>query len=238
MIKLFSSGSCRLVTSIANGYNKVEPIHSMFYNFVGINFLGKFHNTKQHIQFIEWIKGKELPELILRYFFTSYGKYCDMDEGTNNKETNPNKKHNIQTQFDNCDVYIFEICSLKLFQKDGYQVQFEIAKEYDETVQSEEDFIKDLYILRDLIPIDRKIIFQCHFRPNIIHNDPSKAIPQRETIYRVLHDFCSKTKNTYLYDPSELLKSDHSLYDNEVHFNATGHSKSFEYIYNNYINVL
>jgi hypothetical protein len=45
-MKLFSSGSSRLVTTINNGYDKVFPINSMFHNFVGINFLGKLHNTK------------------------------------------------------------------------------------------------------------------------------------------------------------------------------------------------
>ena len=48
-MKVFGSGSCRLLTTIHNGRGKIEPIHSMFHNFVGINFLGKQHNTKQHI---------------------------------------------------------------------------------------------------------------------------------------------------------------------------------------------
>ena len=42
---VFASGSCRLLTSINNGYSKIIPIHSMFYNFTGINFMGKLHNT-------------------------------------------------------------------------------------------------------------------------------------------------------------------------------------------------
>ena len=58
MKKIFASGSCRLLTTINNGRNKLIPIHSMYSNFIGTNFLGKFHNTKQHIQFIEWILGK------------------------------------------------------------------------------------------------------------------------------------------------------------------------------------
>ena len=47
----------------------------MFYNFKGINFLGKLHNTKQHIQFIKFIKGEiELPNNILECFLTSFCK--------------------------------------------------------------------------------------------------------------------------------------------------------------------
>jgi len=72
-MKIFSSGSCHLVITINNGYDKVFPIHSMFHNFVGINFLGKLHNTKQHIQFIKFIKDElTLSNNILSKFLTSY----------------------------------------------------------------------------------------------------------------------------------------------------------------------
>ena len=71
-MKVFASGSCRLVTSINDGRGKIEPIHSMFHNFVGINFLGKLHNAKQHIQFVRWLKDEmEIPQNILFSFLTS-----------------------------------------------------------------------------------------------------------------------------------------------------------------------
>lgn len=61
-----------------NGYAKIDPIHSMFYNFVGNNFLGKLHNTKQHIQFLKFIKGEiDLPKDVLPGFLTSYNTYVD-----------------------------------------------------------------------------------------------------------------------------------------------------------------
>ncbi len=37
---------------------KFFPIYSMFHNFRRINFLGKLHNNKQHIQFIKFIKDE------------------------------------------------------------------------------------------------------------------------------------------------------------------------------------
>ena len=68
-MKIFASGSCRLLTTITNGYDKVTPIHSLFYNFSGANFLGKLHNTKQHIQFIKFIKNEIIiPDDILPNF--------------------------------------------------------------------------------------------------------------------------------------------------------------------------
>jgi len=69
-MKVFSSGSCRLLISMGDGRNKIEPIHSLFYNFVGVNFLGKLHNSKQHIQFIKYILGEiSIPSNILPAFF-------------------------------------------------------------------------------------------------------------------------------------------------------------------------
>ena len=42
MMKVFASGSCRLVTTINDGRGKIEPIHSMFHNFVEKIFLGNY----------------------------------------------------------------------------------------------------------------------------------------------------------------------------------------------------
>lgn len=237
-MKVFSSGSCRLLTTIHNGHNKIEPIHSMFHNFTGINFLGKLHNTKQHIQFLRWLNDDDLtlPQHILDRFLTS----SSTQPGIDNKASISEKRASIKAAFNSCDCYIFEICSLKLYAKDGYQVQYELANTHDYdpvTLQSETDIYNDLEALCSLIPSKKKILFQSHFRPNIIYEDPSKAIANRETIYNALHRFCSNANqnNTILYDPSLLLMTDHSLFDGDTHFHPTGHAKSFEYIYDNFL---
>jgi hypothetical protein len=235
-MKVFASGSCRLVTTIHNGRGKIEPIHSMFHNFIGINFLGKLHNTKQHIQFIKWINDEiELPQNILTSFLTSYGLYCNSRNCMEPLELNPIKKQNIKCAFNDCDYYIFEICSLKLYEKNGYQVQYELTNDYECGLQSETDLYNDLKILRDLIPKGKKILFQIHFRPNIIYNDASKIIYKREIIYNVVHNFCNTHEDVYLYDPSVLLNTDKSLFDGNTHFTPIGHEKSFKYLYENFI---
>ena len=114
-MKVFSSGSCRLLTTINNGYDKIIPIHSMFRNFVGINFLGKLHNTKQHIQFIKFIKDEiTLSDDILSKFLTSYGGFRGSLSNCEDISLLPIKKENIKNKFDECEWYLFEICSLKL----------------------------------------------------------------------------------------------------------------------------
>ena len=235
-MKLFASGSCRLVTSINNGYNKVIPIHSMFYNFVGINFLGKLHNTKQHIQFIKYIKDEIiLSNDILSKFLTSYGDNFGNLFNYEDKSLLPIKKENIKNQFDECEWYIFEICSLKLYKNNGFEVHFELTNDYHFILQTEEELLEDLQIIRELIPLNKKILFQVHFRPNIIYNDANKTIEKREILYNLINKFCEKNENTFIYDPSILIQTNNSLFDGDTHFNHIGHIESFNYIYNNYL---
>jgi len=235
-MKVFASGSCRLLTTIKDGRGKITPIHSMFENFIGINFLGKLHNIKQHIQFIKWINDEiVIPENILSSFLTSYGLYEKSRCGMESLELNPIKKQSIKDEFNNCNYYIFEICSLKLYEKDGYQVQYELTDDYTCVLQSETDLYNDLKILQDLIPKGKKIIFQTHFRPNVIYNDASKIIDKREIIYNVVNNFCNIYDNAYLYDPSVLLKINKTYFDGLIHFNKKGHEISFNYIYENFI---
>ena len=231
-MKIFSSGSCRLVRTIHNGYDKVVPIHSMFRNFFGINFLGKLHNTKQHIQFVKFIKDEIiLPGDILSKFLTSYSNRV----GCEDKSLLQLKKDNIKKQFDDCEYYLFEICSLKLYQNDGFEVQHELTGCHNYILQTEDELIEDLQVIRQLIPMNKKILFQVHFRPNIIYNDPNKTIEKREIIYNVINKFCEENENTYIYDPSILIKTNHSLFDGDTLFSESGHIESFNYIYKNYL---
>lgn len=232
-MKVFTSGSCRLLTTINNGRDKLIPIHSMFHNFIGINFLGKLHNTKQHIQFIKYINDEiSIPEDILSKFLTSYSTLPDIED----KSLLEIKKQTIKNEFDHCDWYIFEICSLKIYKNNSFDVQYELTNEYEVHIQTEEELLEDLHIIRNLIPISKKILFQVHFRPNIIYNN-NNVIEKREIIYNVINDFCNTTKNTFIYDPSILLQNT-SLFDGDTHFNNDGHIESFNYIYKNYINTL
>ena len=230
-MKIFASGSCRLVTTINNGYNKVQPIHSMFMNFKGINFLGKLHNTKQHIQFIRFIKGEiEIPDDILSKFLTSYkgGGGCE------SSDLLTVKKDSIKNQFDECDWYIFEICSIKLYRNNGFEVQKELTNDFKHSQQSETELMEDLRMIRKMIPSHKNILFQVHFRPNII-NDNNPSIDSREMIYKTVETFCKNREKTYLYDPSLLLKENNKLYDGNVHFHNSGHKASFNYIYEHFI---
>lgn len=238
-MKVFVSGSCRLMASINNGHNKIIPIHSfypLYTHYTGVNFLGKLFNIKQHIQFIKWINDEiELSEYILKSFLLSFSEFACDSKKLDDKSLIPIKKHNIKESYNTCDYYMFEISSLKIYEKNRYQVLDRLTQDYQYNLQSEEDLYNDLVILYNLIPKDKPIIFQCHFRPNIIYKDESKAIINREIIYNVLNKFCSSNSNSYLYDPSILLNINPSLFDSDVHFNHIGYTMNFKYIYEKYI---
>jgi len=123
---IFASGSCRLLTSIETRAIGHDLLHSLKRNFIGANFLGKYHNTKQHIQFIEWLLyKKELPMDICERFFTVNN---DMSRNIKDNINYLKKREIIRNKFEQCDVFIFEICSIKVYECDGYQVQHELME--------------------------------------------------------------------------------------------------------------
>jgi hypothetical protein len=213
-MKVFASGSCRLVTAVNKGNDWVTPIHSMFYNFEGCNFLGKFHNTRQHIQFLKYLRGElDIPPNILSKFLTI--RHMPFVE-------------NIRSQLDECEWFLFEICSLKLYRNNGFEVQFEHTDEYTCSLQTEDDVITDLYTLANMLP-NKKLLIQIHFRPNII-NDAYAPIEKREMIFRAVSKFCAQYENAYMYDPSLLLRTNPYLYDGDTHWTKQGLQESFKCI--------
>jgi hypothetical protein len=107
-MRVFCSGSCRLLSTIRNT-KEIETIHSLEEpHFKGIHFLGKFHDTKSHIQFIKFIKGEvQLDNENLKNFFTAYNH----NKWENIRffepiSTIPLKLYNLKKEIDNCDIYI------------------------------------------------------------------------------------------------------------------------------------
>jgi hypothetical protein len=226
-LKIFCSGTCRLFNVINNGRNKLIPVHNAYYcvndPVSNVNFLGKLHNTRQHIQFIKYIKNDiAIPEDILKLFLG----LCE-----DAHKTPVDTVGFLRKNFEKCDVYIFEISSIKLYKKNGFEVTNGNLDDYENSIQTEEDLYNDLNTLCELVPIGKKIIFQVHFRPNFIFNDNSKIIQNRELIYETVKRFCENRQNTKIYDPSIFLRNNPNSFDGDVHFTPNGIAESFEYLY-------
>ena len=231
---VYASGSCRLLESLGNGRDRLEPIHSKFYHLHGINFLGKLHNVKQHIQMIRFFRGElDIPLPILQSFLTAYNETEYLPRISPISEI-PDKLSRLEEQFDICDVYMFEICSLKLYERDGFQVQHELTKNYSIRIQTKEDLYNDIQILISMIPPGKTILFQSHFRPQIIFGDPLKTIDSREIIYDTLVQIqLEHPDRIIIHDPSEVIKSNHALMYDDMHFSEWGLDVNFNHLQGN-----
>ena len=239
-MNIFCSGSCRLLNTISynNNYG-CNILHGLKNrNLFGYNFLGKLHDINAHIQLIKLIRGEiemELPHLkkFLSIYNNEKWKPTEIDFDSLS-ESLINLKNNI----DNCDYYIFEICSIKSYKMNNYYCHHEqfmnniIDPECEIIIFDEIELSKKINELIDLLP-NKKIIFQCHFRPNIIFNDDSKKIENREIIYNSILKCCNK--NVYVYDPSFIITNNLDLLADENHFSDLGLQKSQEYIFKNLI---
>ena len=248
MYKIFISGSCRLLSSFGYEYNnKVYALNSMDNNFIGNNFMGKLHDIEQHIQFIKYLKNEiTIPKKILSLFLTTYWK--DITNYKNDSHRNLDKLKEIQDKFEMTDIYIFEICSLKTYCKEGFFVQeelcklrnenggYDIVEKYDTKILSSEELLLKLNELRNLIHSSKTIVFQTHFRPNIIYNNDNMCIKNREILFDTIEYYCKNNSNVFIYDPSIIVKLyGPTMLTDDTHFSKIGHIKNFEYIYNNYI---
>jgi hypothetical protein len=207
------------------------------FTFVGPNFLGKLHNTKQHIQFIRYIKGDIIiPDNVLESFLTVFShKYKDSCSPMHEV---PVKIQNIRNAFDTCSVFVFEICSMKLFERDGFQVQSDLTDSFDTvTLQSKEELLRDLKVIIGMVPAGKRIVFQGHFRLDYIFSDPDKKIQNRDNIFDTLQLLLKSGEfpNVRVYDPSEVLRHNPHCFSDPTHFNEFGHGQSFQSLFVNCI---
>jgi hypothetical protein len=221
---IFASGTCRLLKTIYDGRGKINPLHG-FTNidnkFDGPNFLGKQKSSKDHIQFIKFIKEEiDIPEDIKKDFFSAFSdKYP-----THQKPSNPDKNlENIKKDFDEVDYYIFEISSLKYRTRNGYSVSDENTTNFEKKVLSEEELEKDLIEIINLLGEKKKIIFYNHYRLQKMRKGP--AIKNREIIYRTINKISNQYLNVFQYDPSYI--NGKGIFFDPWHYTPKGYKLNF-----------
>jgi len=234
MYSVFGSGTCRILCALDLGNNthKIKPIHTFYgRDFRGINFMGKQKNSRNHIQFLKYIKNEiELPEDIKNDFFSIYHKEYDINTRPENPDLN---LQNLRDNFDNCDFYIFEIASIKIQMRGDFYVSDENTTNFTQTVLTKEELLKDLEEIICLVGKEKNIIFLNHLRLNQFDGGPS--IQNRETVYSSIFEICQKYENVYQYDPTDMVKSKahYKKYFNDPwHYSGEGMMLNIENICN------
>jgi len=139
-------------------------------------------------------------------------------------------------KIEECDIYIFEICSMKTYTDitKMYQTNY-VDKNCVVHSQNAEDLYNDLHIIRGLFPPDKIVIFQTHFRLNLIYNDESQSIDARNTIYETVKKFTENSKNTFICDPNEIIITLDYLKDSN-HWSDIGIIACFNYYKEKFFN--
>jgi len=232
MYKIFGSGTCRLLHTLYVGQDTINSIHSYCGSeFHGNNFMGKQKNSRNHIQFLKYIKGEiDLPVDIKNDFFSAY--HIEYEEYKRPKDPDINLQ-SLRNEIDTCDVYLFEIASIKIQTRDNYCVSDENTTNYVQTVQTKEELINDLEEIIRLVGINKKIIFLNHLRLDQFGGGP--VIENRETVYSAIYETCQKNPNVYQYDPTLMVKnkSDYKCYFADPwHYTPEGMNINFNNLYN------
>lgn len=230
--KVFSSGTCRLLNTLHTGRDRVNCIHSYCGNeFKGNFFLGKQKNSRNHIQFLNYIKKNiELPSDIMNDFFSAFHDKYDITK----RPVDPyGNVENIRNEFDSCDVYIFEIAALKIQKRGEYYISDENTTNFEQIYLNAEELFIDLEQIIQVIGNDKNIIFMNHLRLEQFDGGP--VIENREIIYNQIYKICKIYKNVYQYDPTVMIKNkdDYKKYLGDPwHYNYTGLEQNFNLLYN------
>jgi hypothetical protein len=216
---VFASGTCRLLLCFdPTVQEKVgipcDSIHHFHFGWKGgRNFLGKLHTAKQHLVLLQFLgydlclSKQEQQNLLSMSSQKAWWKaYTHHDP----HYTYPTAIQNIRERIHECNVFLFEICSIKntVSFPDGIPVQTEIVD--DDTMvhtQSVEECRED--VIRLIEYVDEKfnhptIILMGHVR-NWLFNPDHKYLAERQSIYELLVEMDQLYENVFYVDPAIFL---------------------------------
>jgi hypothetical protein len=235
---VFGSGTCRLLHTMHIFKDQFNLLNSYIgREFHGDCFMGKQKNTRNHIQFLKVInKQIELPEDIKNDFFSAYTPKYEKHKRPDNPDQN---LKTIQEQFANCNIYIFEIASIKVQKRGEYYVSDENTSDFEQIVLSKKELIKDLEEIISIIGKNKPIIFINHLRLHQFDGGP--IIENRETVYHAIQEVSLEHENVFQYDPTVMVKNknDYKLYFGDPwHYNNIGLGKNAKMLYDLILSIL
>lgn len=230
---IFSSGTCRALTMIFDGREKLAPIHSQrCFDQANINFIVSCLTVKQQIQFIKYIRGDiKYPDEIKKYTAPTPKLRSENDISEERVE-------NIRSVFGLCKFFLFEISSIKNTRLNLYGLDKSLTVEeclsgdINEVyhLDTVDDIINDLNQLVSLLPKNIKIILQTHIRPQIVHEN-NNVIENREIIYTAVEQFCKENPEVKHFNPSEFLRTHKECFQDNEHCRPNEMHKVFTYFY-------
>lgn len=220
MFSLF--GSCRIHKVGNNNYLNTELTFT--------------HNTKEVIQFIEFLKGeKEMP--------SPYDRLCFRTPLDLWKSTGVELSEDQKNRFKETKIFILELCSRKKYIHNGYYLHHlaidtrteshyltpdYIKQETEIIKQSDEEIEQDIEEIQRII-YPNKLIIVSHYNAKLNGN----YIPDRANLINLLDDIC-KRKNIPFINPTEVLKDltqEDTIKPDLTHYTEIAEKTINKYIY-------
>jgi hypothetical protein len=224
----FCSGSCRLLTTISTGNFCLVPSNSLVKPYYGPGYLGHLYNIKQHIQFVKFIKGDlDLPAEHLPLFLNAYSGENKVAAGLfEPPEICEEKLERLRRTFMKQDVYIFEVCSLDIYEKGDLQVMHELVEGVEPRKQTADEFAADVATLLAELPADANVVFM---------GPVAAADADAQIIYGALNALAESSNKIKVFNPSLAIQKggERAFKDNE--FTVFGRALLFIMIYENSI---
>jgi len=208
-MKLFISSSCRLGKLV-----QPKPYHHLFHH---------THNTKEFIQYINYIQGKiriphELKNKVFRGIFVGQIK------------TNKIQKDILLKEYNESEYVVLEICSQKIYQENGVYLHHLAVDGGDSSLnseivtdsfqeQSQEALNADLQSIKSMVG-DKQLLIVSHINP--FHFD------KRQLFIDKLESQCIDLNINFL-NLSKLIKPEHVGDSN--HLKKVGHDIVSQAVY-------
>lgn len=239
---IFSSGSCRLLSSFDSNViikKKIDSLHYVNWDIIsnGNNFISKLHNPKQHLAFLKLIFNElNYEEKDLAILFSMHPYSDKQHYNYNSLEEFYDKLDNIRNNIYNCNVFIFEFCSIKHYKNkyNNLPCHVELIDNYKEYIISYKDkneFNQDVLDLINYVNLKFNkplIILLGHIRNWYIDKEHA-FIEEREYIYQHIKSISNINNNIKYIDPIEYINKN-DLQDNS-HYNESGFNKNYDKIY-------
>ena len=201
---IFIGASCRYGQLV-----KPQPYHVQFHH---------THNTKEFIQYIEYIQGNlVIPENLQSKVFRS--QYLRSSRGepllNNNQDT-------LLKEYSNSTDVIVEICSRKIYQQDGFYLHH-LAVDSGDAKNASENYEGNFQIQTDIeLYDDLKRMKQMTLGKRLIiatHINPYK-FPKRSLLINTLSKYCQDLEICF-HNASEIIEINHV--NDANHLNEEGH---------------